>query len=86
MRAQRDSPPIPVGEYGSREGAGGACHGAGGPTGRKWVPKRGAVPVPHLTLMRPPVVKRQKYPVSGFLLFFRLLDSSIVGNRQRVLT
>ena len=39
-----------------------------------------------LTLMRPPVVKRQKYPASGFLLSFRLLDSSIVGNRQRVLT
>jgi hypothetical protein len=25
-----------------------ACGWAGGPTGRKWVPKRGAVPVPHL--------------------------------------
>ncbi len=39
-----------------------------------------------LTLMRPPVVKGQRYPVSGFLLFFRLVDASIVGNRQRVLT
>ena len=36
--------------------------------------------------MRPPVVKGQKYPLSGFLLFFRLVDSSIVGHRQRVLT
>ena len=38
------------------------------------------------TLMRPPVVKGQKYPLSGFLLFFRLVDASIVGHRQRVLT
>ena len=38
------------------------------------------------TLMGPPVVKGQKYPLSGFLRFFRLCNSSIVGHRQRVLT
>ena len=38
------------------------------------------------TLMRPLVVKGQRYPLSGFLLFFRLVDASIVGQRQRVLT
>jgi len=38
------------------------------------------------TLMRPPVVKGQRYPLSGFLAFFRLVDASIVGHRQRVLT
>ena len=43
-------------------------------------------PILRRTLMRPPVVKGQKYPLSGFLLFFRLVDASIVGNRQRVLT
>ena len=39
-----------------------------------------------LTLMRPPVVKGQKYPHERFLAFFRLVDASIVGHRQRVLT
>ena len=38
------------------------------------------------TLMRPPVVKGQSYPVSGFLRFFRLVAASIGGQRQRVLT
>ena len=37
-------------------------------------------------LMRPTVVKGQKYPHERFFAFFRLVDASIVGHRQRVLT
>jgi len=37
--------------------------------------------------MRPPVVQETKnILMSGFFAFFRLVDSSIVGKRQRVLT
>ena len=37
-------------------------------------------------LMRPPVVKGQRYPHERFFAFFRLVNASIVGHRQRVLT
>jgi len=49
-------------------------------------PSPGRVQRPGRTLMRPPVVKGPKYPVSGWLLFFRLFDAGIVGHRERGLT
>jgi hypothetical protein len=39
-----------------------------------------------ITLMRPPVVKRQTIPMSGFFLFSALLGPGDVGVRCRVLT
>jgi hypothetical protein len=38
--------------------------------GGKRVEGESSIPALHLTLMRPPFVKRQTHPLSGFLLFF----------------
>ena len=78
------APPTPPGHAGPTNALASWPLGAsaGGKAGQGWAlyPRRA------LTLMRPPVVKRQKYPMNGFLLFFRLGDSGSVGSRERVLT
>ena len=57
----------------SRERNTGDAHRQGRSTGRT------SLPVLDLTLMRPPVVKRQTTPMSGFFAFFRffLVPSSL---------